>query len=70
MYILDLLFNNYHENSLIIDFFQILIDIINQNQYQTAHNLLLAHTLLCFYFNQLTPNQRQVYSYFIIRVCF
>jgi len=65
---LDLLFDNFNDQSLIVPIFGILIDIINQYQQQTAHNLILAHTLLCFYFNQLSANQRQIYSYFLIRV--
>lgn len=67
---LDLLFENYNDNSLISNIFHILIEIINQYQYQTAHNLLLAHTIICFYFNQLSSEQRQLYAYFIIRVIY
>jgi len=65
---LDLLFANFHDISLISHFFQILINIINQYRYQTAHNLILSHTILCFYFNRLSTTQRQIFSYFILRV--
>ncbi|CAF1089887.1 unnamed protein product [Rotaria sordida] len=66
-FLMYLLFENYNETVLICYFFQILIDIINQYQCQTAHNLILSHTILCFYFNQLSMNQRQYFSYFILR---
>ncbi|CAF1507256.1 unnamed protein product [Adineta steineri] len=66
-FLMYLLFENFHDTSLISHVFQILIDIINQYQYQTSHNLILSHTLLCFYFNQLSTNERQLFSYFILR---
>lgn len=65
---IDFLFGNFDDHSRTTDIFQILLNIIQQCQYQTAHNLLLAHTLVCFYFNQLTDDQRQEYAYFLIRV--
>ncbi|CAF4333861.1 unnamed protein product, partial [Rotaria sp. Silwood2] len=66
-FLMHLLFENYNDTVLTSNFFQILIGIINQYQWQTAHNLILSHTILCFYFNQLSMNQRQCFSYFILR---
>ncbi|CAM4896178.1 unnamed protein product [Rotaria socialis] len=66
-FLMQLLFENYCDTSLTIYCFQILIDIINHYQYQTAHNLILSHTLLCFYFNQLPMNERKLFSYYILR---
>ncbi|CAF4892782.1 unnamed protein product, partial [Rotaria sp. Silwood1] len=66
-FLMHLLFENYYDTVLTSNLFQILIDIIKEYQCQTAHNLILSHTILCFYFNQLSMNQRQCFSYFILR---
>ena len=64
------MFENYNNKMLTSSFFQILIKIINRYQYQTAHNLILSHTILCFYFNQLSADERELFCYFILRVKF
>ena len=64
----DLLFERIHGISCKCHVFQILLDIIHQYQHQTAHNLLFSHTLLCFYFNDLSIADRQLFAYFILRV--
>ncbi|CAF0748109.1 unnamed protein product [Adineta ricciae] len=66
-FLMHLLFEKFHDISLTRYLFQILIDIINQHLSQTAHNLILAHTLLCFYFKQLLNPERHLFAYFILR---
>ena len=65
---LDLLFDNASDDSMTPSIFRILVHIIHQSQHQTAHNLLLAHTLLCFYFQRLSASDRQLYAYCLLRV--
>jgi len=66
-FLMQLLFNNNLDQSLISEIFRILLYIIGQSQNETAHNLLLAHTIVCFYFHQLSTNDRQLFSYLILR---
>ena len=65
---LDLLFDNASDDSMTPHLFRILIHTTHQSQHQTANNLLLAHTLLCFYFQRLSATDRQLYAYCLLRV--
>lgn len=66
--LLDLLFDNASDDSMTPHLFRILIHMTHQSQHQTANNLLLAHTLLCFYFQRLSAPDRQLYAYCLLRV--
>ncbi|UJR33733.1 hypothetical protein I4U23_021160 [Adineta vaga] len=67
-FLMHLLFRKFHHSSSLTGYiFQILIDIISQYSYQTAHNLILSHTLLCFYFQQLESSKQCLFAYFILR---